>query len=64
MTAKEIIIDWLKAHGYDGLCSDECGCRLDDLMPGECSCPDCVPGYLREINLHDWIIVESQGKSA
>lgn len=34
MTVKEITAEWLKAHGYDGLCNDnECGCFVGDLMP-------------------------------
>ena len=33
MTVKEIVADWLKEHGCEGLCDDDCGCVLDDLMP-------------------------------
>jgi hypothetical protein len=39
MTVKQIVAEWLKEHGYDGLynwghyCGCECGCKLDDLMP-------------------------------
>ncbi len=44
-TVKTILVEWLKAHGYDGLCAYECGCLVDNLMPCG-SCPDnCVPGY-------------------
>jgi len=47
MTVKEIVHDWLKEHGYDGLCSDCCGCGLDELFPcDEGGCADCVPGHL------------------
>ena len=37
MTAKEIIEEYLKSHGFDGLCHPrtECGCGLDDLI-GPC----------------------------
>jgi len=42
MTAKQILIDGLKAMGADGLYNDEgdpfCGCGLDDLAPCEASC--------------------------
>ena len=41
MTLREILVDWLKSHGYDGLCNsdnDNCGCSLDDFMP----CGDIV----------------------
>jgi len=39
----------LKADGYGGLCGDDCGCELDDLMP--CGNVDpfwCRPGYLHK----------------
>ena len=45
---KEIVADWLKANGYDGLCNDVgCGCTLGDLMT--CGEPSeyCVPGWRR-----------------
>lgn len=47
MTLHEIVAEWLREHGYDGLCRDTCGCGLDDLMP--CGEPgdDCVPAYKR-----------------
>jgi hypothetical protein len=37
---REIVSDWLKSHNYEGLCTDECGCRLADLMP----CVGCNDG--------------------
>ncbi len=40
-TAKQLLIDGLKAMAADGLCNDEgdpfCGCGLDDLAPCEAS---------------------------
>jgi hypothetical protein len=53
---KEIVRQWLKEHGYDGLYStaydeDGCGCELDDLFPCDggsfslCSLPCCRAGY-------------------
>jgi hypothetical protein len=45
MTVKQILEEWLKARGYDGLCNAHCGCKLDNLIPcGECF-DDCEPGY-------------------
>lgn len=45
MTIKEIIKQWLKDNGYDGLYSDECGCSLEDFNAcDECFCR-CEPGY-------------------
>lgn len=37
-TIRDIVTDWLRTHGYDGLCRDlgdgeECGCSLDDFAP-------------------------------
>ena len=40
MTVHEIILDYLEEHGFDGLCTDECGCSVDDLAP--CGCSECV----------------------
>ena len=49
-TAKEIVIDYLKANGYDGLYStsrfcDECVCLLADFEPCGEVLEDCAPGY-------------------
>ena len=51
MTVREIVVEYLRAHGYDGLwtndCGDDgCGCLIDDLAP--CCCEsffECEPGY-------------------
>lgn len=45
LTVKEIVVEYLRANGYDGLYNDEeCGCSLEDFMPcGECLCY-CIPG--------------------
>lgn len=49
---KEIIIEWLKEHGFDGLYNDayECACLVDDdFMPCESDrIPYCEPGYKNE----------------
>jgi hypothetical protein len=49
MTIKEIVIEYLKAKGFDGLCNIEieCGCLLEDgLMPCDDPSADyCGPGY-------------------
>lgn len=52
MNGIEIIADYLKKNGFDGLwCPDiPCGCGLDDLAPcrGDgCSIHDCEPAYKR-----------------
>lgn len=50
MTVLEIVREYLKENGYDGLCNPEleCGCGLDDLAPcGEMGM-DCEPAYVAE----------------
>jgi hypothetical protein len=50
MTVLEIVKDWLKEHGYDGLYlpigdGEACGCSLDDFAPcGEID-GDCQAAY-------------------
>lgn len=45
---KDILIKWLKDNGYDGLCNSfDCGCGLDDIVPCNSNCMDCVPAYVR-----------------
>jgi len=59
----DIVREWLRDHGFDGLCNcaAECGCRLDDLMPCEEPGPDCEAGYDvdppddRADDVHFWI---------
>lgn len=49
MNTKEIVKEYLKNNGYDGLINEngDCGCLIDDLVP----CMDgdgfdnCIPGY-------------------
>ena len=45
MKIKEMVIDWLKSHGYEGLCNQEiiCGCGLDDFMPCDGIDMECEP---------------------
>lgn len=44
----DIVEDWLRQHGYEGLCNlgCDCGCGVGYIMP--CGCPDlgdCRPAY-------------------
>ena len=39
MTVHEIVLEYLEEHGFDGLCTDDCGCSVDDLAP---CCSECV----------------------
>lgn len=57
MSIKEIIVQYLEAHGYDGLCNpdQECGCFLQDIFP--CDMPnvdDCRAGHKRMGKDGDW----------
>lgn len=47
MTVEEIIKDYLKENGFDGLCNSyaECGCNIDELIACGNDCSDCEPGY-------------------
>jgi hypothetical protein len=46
MTVKEIALEWLKANGFTGLCCQDCGCGIDDLMPCvESDIGECVPAH-------------------
>ena len=45
MDVREIVEEYLKANGYDGLYSEGCGCQASDLMPCDMPCEDCQPGY-------------------
>ena len=61
MNLKDIVLEYLVAHGYDGLCNEHCGCRLSGLMPCEGVDIDaCEPGYRAPnpypIEGPDWII--------
>ncbi len=46
MKVEEILKQWLKDNGYDGLYTDGCGCEIDDLAPC-CVDPftECEAGY-------------------
>ncbi len=50
LTVLEIIKDYLKKNGYDGLCGEECGCGIDDLAPcGQAdNLFDCIPAYKQD----------------
>ena len=46
MNVREIVINWLQEHGYDGLYCEDCGCGVDDLAPcAELPMFDCNAGY-------------------
>jgi len=46
MNLREIVAEWLKEHGHDGLYYDNCGCKIDDLMPCDEPNIDCKAGKI------------------
>ena len=67
MTIKQMVSEKLTAMGADGLCREDCSCKLEDLMPcGHNICDDCeaakrVPatiGYKEDWGAeHEWMLV-------
>ncbi len=45
MTVIEMLAEYLKENGYDGLCGQECGCEIDDLAPCDEVNRECVAGH-------------------
>ena len=46
VTIQDIVKEWLTENSYEGLCNDDCGCEVADLMP--CDQPNpylCEAGY-------------------
>jgi hypothetical protein len=57
MNVKEIIEEWLKVHGYDGLCCENCGCIIGDLMPCGSDQSECKPGWKCITDTGDWFVI-------
>ena len=49
MAVREIIINFLKENGYDGLYFDNCGCGFDDFIPCHSACDQCSPAYAHSL---------------
>jgi hypothetical protein len=64
LNVQEILIEVLKANGFDGLCYDECGCLLADLAPCCCIHPDCWPGYRIDMAPGRWCVVPEKPQPA
>lgn len=47
MDVAKIVEEWLRNNGYTGLCTEGCGCSIDDLFPcaGCSGLEKCEPGY-------------------
>ncbi len=48
MNVREIVIQYLREHGSDGLYHPihDCGCWIDDLIPCDCNVECCVGGHM------------------
>jgi len=64
MTVKEIVAQYIREHGYDGLCNEWCpdgsGCSLDDLLRCGAMEPECKPGYKRMVTEDEWVMQEEK----
>lgn len=64
MIVLDIIINYLKENGYDGLYHNgECGCELGDICPCEEIQLDCRPGYRVDSPVdheYNWYICKSK----
>jgi len=60
-TVREIIAQWLREHGYDGLYHPgDCGCLISDLCPCGEDSMQCSPGYKQTDPEYDWAIGPKQ----
>lgn len=49
ITVLEIVSDFLKLNGYDGLYNPgECGCSSSNLFPCDEDSQSCIAGYIRK----------------
>lgn len=56
ITLLEIVKKWLQENGYDGFCTEDCGCTLDGsdaLLSCEILRDYCVPAYKRPAREED-----------
>jgi hypothetical protein len=58
MNIIEVIKQGFEQTGYNGLvCPGICGCKKDDLSPGNCLTGTCEPGYKHEHSISKcWVI--------
>ena len=49
ISVREIVENYLREHGYTGLCNYECGCPLGGLMPCyDLNIEECCAGYAND----------------
>ena len=50
MTISDIVLEYLKSNGYDGLMKEDCGCTINDYMPcGGEYIDDCETAYAVDV---------------
>jgi hypothetical protein len=59
-TVEDILVAYLRAHDYDGLAGDECGCALPDIAPCASWCGDCVAGWRIRVGPNDDRYVDAE----
>lgn len=61
-TVKDIIIDYLNKHDFDGLAGDDCGCEIDDLFCCGDYFTDCTPAikFKDKTGEFDWVMRPSK----
>lgn len=65
MCVKQIVIEYLRKIGADGLCNPEieCGCAIDDIITCGYIDADCVPAQVQQcLGCPDKAICESDCK--
>jgi len=62
-TVKEIVEEYLRGNGHDGLCNQriECGCSILDLMPCDWDCvSECVTAKKVLQDDGDWLMFPAE----
>ena len=54
MTVKDMVKKYLETNGFDGLCCEDCGCGLDDLMACGETYNDCKAAYKRIVTKEEF----------
>lgn len=64
MTCKDIVIEYLQAHGYQGLtCPDvPCGCGIQDFAPCDGNFSACEPAYAETQRCEDCENKDCEGR--
>ena len=55
MTVKDIVIEYLRAHKFDGLfyTDGDCACKIDDLFPCQEGADKCEAGCFADTKNND-----------